>query len=510
MRVNPIQSPGKPGFRVTFRNPYRGKVTSAGLGTRDEITARAICADIEALSDRRDLWSSPESPELLAYDEQAVAAFFGTDSEHFKARQGKTPPRALMRPEEAEALGSVEGHRALLEEAAKHTGAVVNAPALDEVLKRIDASFFAEHRDLRERCRRLELEVKAAHQLRQRNQYLEAELAKLHRRENMHAKVTVLEAVQAFEPALRTKRNAKSQKAIRDALTSFVADLPLRGRERLGEIKAVHIDDYLVRLRKKDGAEPAARTRKKRRASLSVFLGWAVKRYDLFENPITKADRVTDAARTMDSIVAIERLEDLEQLLEGLRPWPYWQAWVSFACLAGLRWGEQRRLALDDVKVSEGYTVVRATKTGRIRRVHIERTFLRDVLTEHLKRREAERKSPTLPGHASPWVFPSIVPDNEYKPRVKTAPGLWSDASVWHAAWERVQNEAKARKVYKPAWAHGPAVWRHTFGTALAKSGLTEVQIAQLMGNSTEVAKRHYISDAIPERPWPFVWLARK
>ncbi len=34
---------------------------------------------------------------------------------------------------------------------------------------------------------------------------------------------------------------------------------------------------------------------------------------------------------------------------------------------------------------------------------------------------------------------------------------------------------------------------RHTFGSQLARKGLSLLKIAQLMGNSPEIARRHYI-----------------
>ncbi|MBE7465606.1 MAG: tyrosine-type recombinase/integrase [Planctomycetes bacterium] len=504
MRVNPVQSPGKPGFRATFRNPYKGKVTTAGLGTRDDTEARALCNDLEGLSRRQDLWQAPESPELLAYDPRSVGAFFGVDSPHLKYRQGQRTERPAMDDHEVDAVATAAGHAELLNEVARASGKKVRAGALRETLALIPERFFARLRASEDRCRDLEFELKA---LRPRAEFLEAELVKFQRKSNLHTKVSVADAFAAFQPALKIDRKPKTQAEITDAVDAFVASLPGRGKDRLGEIKAGHVDDFLTGLTTKDGGKPSPRTRAKRRAGLSVFLTWAVKKYDLAENPMAKASRVTGAARTADAIVAIDRLEDLQQLLSGLKPWGYWQAWVSFACLGGARWGEQRTLKLDDVKLDEGYTLIRASKTGRVRRVPIERTFLRGVLAEHLKRRKAEQKKPTLPGHGSPWLFPSIVPDNEYKPRVKAEPGLWSDASVWHSAWERVQVEAKDKKAFKPAWAHGPAVWRHTFGTALGMCGLSNMQVAEMMGNSPEVAKRFYVASSLPPRPWPFVWL---
>ena len=39
---------------------------------------------------------------------------------------------------------------------------------------------------------------------------------------------------------------------------------------------------------------------------------------------------------------------------------------------------------------------------------------------------------------------------------------------------------------------------RHTFGSQLARKGISLIKIAELMGNSPEIARRHYIN-LIPE-----------
>lgn len=39
---------------------------------------------------------------------------------------------------------------------------------------------------------------------------------------------------------------------------------------------------------------------------------------------------------------------------------------------------------------------------------------------------------------------------------------------------------------------------RHTFGSQLAKNDVSLIKIAQLMGNSPEIARRHYIQ-LVPE-----------
>ena len=62
--IKPNQNPGRPGFRVTFRNPRNNnEVVTAGIG-RDENVAKIIGLDLEVLSNDPKLWTlDPESPE---------------------------------------------------------------------------------------------------------------------------------------------------------------------------------------------------------------------------------------------------------------------------------------------------------------------------------------------------------------------------------------------------------------------------------------------------------------
>jgi hypothetical protein len=73
--------PGRPGWRVTFRNPVLRRVRTVGLDTRDEMDARGVCRDIEGLLSDPSLWQEPNSPRLRAYDPRAVRAVFGVEVE---------------------------------------------------------------------------------------------------------------------------------------------------------------------------------------------------------------------------------------------------------------------------------------------------------------------------------------------------------------------------------------------------------------------------------------------
>jgi len=517
-RISPSPMPGRPGWRVTFRNPVLRRVRTVGLDTRDEMDARGVCRDIEGLLSDPSLWQEPNSPRLRAYDPRAVRAVFGVEVETAEEdRAGRLS---------ADDVGRLTARVFAVLEETRRSGADPHAAVeafLDEYISRDRA-------ELEDRNRGLETEVKG---LRPEVEELRATVARLLRTRNAHVKTRIGEALREWRREYEQDRQRMTVVNAEHAVRSFIASLEGRDRARLGEIRGRHVDAWLQQLKGDAGQDLAPVTRSRRKAYLSSFLGWARRRYELVENPVEQAAPVAGAARAPEQIIALRRLEDFTTLLDGLRPWPYWRAWLAVAVLAGPRWAEQAWLRIEDVYLDEGYLRIatrawaegrrRGTKTGRERNVPLERTTLKQILAEHLARRRAEQRARgATPGQASPFFFPTILADNPSLPRRLSPPGLWSSDRNWTNAWQRValvacgrakddaaavalQASAKGRSLELSwPWSLKGREWRHSFGTALGMCGWNSLEISRVMGNSEHVCQRHYVAVACAGRRWPF------
>ena len=186
------------------------------------------------------------------------------------------------------------------------------------------------------------------------------------------------------------------------------------GSKRLvGDVTSAQVNNWVSGSRRqgadgKPSNEPLRPpTKAKCKRYLSVFLTWCYKTFDLSGNPMAKALPVPGEARHPENIIAIRRFTELKALLNGLRHWPYWQAWVAAAVLEGPRWAEEAWLKVGDVYFDSGYMRVTArtsgrrvegTKTGRERNVPLERTLLAPILKKHIA---------SLPAGCV-WLFPRI------------------------------------------------------------------------------------------------------
>jgi integrase len=254
------------------------------------------------------------------------------------------------------------------------------------------------------------------------------------------------------------------------------------------------------------------------RAYVSGFWNWAYRRYDLSENPVEKSSGVAGVARAPEHILAIRRLADLTALFDGLANYPYWCALIKTAILAGPRFSELCYLKIDDVYLEDNYLRITSrtsgprivgTKTGRERSVPIEQTVLLPSLSEHVGRRQFERKKKSgTVAEQSQWVFPSTVPVGTVE-RSKTPAGLWSDNATFSRTWHTIAAAAsKKAKSDADYWSFGPSEWRHSFGTCLAQCGFSSLEVARMMGNSSQIAERFYCGNLSRDagKRWPFKW----
>lgn len=515
MKITPKPFPNMPGYRCTFRHPISQKVSSFGLGTQDKNEAEATCLDIATIFDDKSdppLRSDAKSPRLLAYKPRAVDIAFGPGTfERLLKRENKPVLENIDIGTLSGRIASVLGIRADIEKLSR----------IDKVLAEYESKRYA---IVQKQCQQLENMVKV---LKPRNEWLESELDRAHRATNEHVKATIGTAVDEWKKHYKSDRAAATYQQAAHAVDSFRDSLNDKEAFKLAAVRAKQIDDWLVGL-----GEISPVTRRNYRAYVSSFFTWALRKYDLAENPLERTQPLAGVARNPEHIVAIRRLNDLQAFIEALKPYPYWQAWCAVACFAGPRYSEQAWLKLDDVYLEDGYLRITSrasgkriigTKTGRERNIPIEQTVLKDILAAHLKHRQAERKKkhPST-AEASHWLFPSTVRENPYIPRTKSEPGMWSHGRCFLNEWQQTVRYATGFKACdlkgdveekafqkwlesQPVhWSFGPSEWRHTYGTILGQCGWTSLEISRAMGNSPTIAERHYIAVGKGGQRWPF------
>jgi integrase len=246
------------------------------------------------------------------------------------------------------------------------------------------------------------------------------------------------------------------------------------GVATLEELTPGRIEAHLTQRVKQDRIGPTTVNRV--REVLHVLFSYAIRQHGFhsldrrYPNPVDAVKRRSIAERQIRFLTLKQISEQLRVLAE--RPVP--QAMVATYIYAGLRREEALWLTPDDVDLKAGMIRVQQKmindeswkpKTRRNRRVPIS-SALRDYL---------EACQPT---NGSIWFFPSSTGKR----------------------WDPDNFSQDLREINE---AHG-LPWtcldfRHTFGSHLAQKGESLYKIAELMGNSPEVCRRHYAA-LIPEQ----------
>ena len=498
MKISAKPVPNQPGFKCTFRHPVTKKLSSYGLSTHDKDEAGRICLDTATvLTDSTLPTNDPEHMRWQFFHGRALAIAFGQEF----------ADRVAAKREQGPVLD--------FSDIARIAAALINQFGIDLARQDELVEFLSEfesqrYNQLQQDFERSENRVRV---LEPQNEELTAALTKYQRASNVHVKTTMKDAAELWKAGYQEGRATHTYTQAKGAIDSFVKALPGCGSFRLAEVKGKHLDDWTASLVGDEKQTLSPITKKKLRAYVSSFFTWAVRKYDLSENPIERAMPIAGVSRNPEHIKAIRRLEDLTTFIEGLQNHPYWQAWAAVACFAGPRWSEQAWLKIDDVYLDENFIRITSrtsgprivgTKTGRERNIPIESTVLKQILQNHVERRRAEQKKRNAtPAQKSQWLFPSMVPDNKYSPREKTPVGIWSQGGVFGDAWKKIALKAKGKS--KDAfWSYGASEWRHTFGTILGQCGWTSLEIARAMGNSPTIAERHYIAVGKGGHRWPF------
>lgn len=221
----------------------------------------------------------------------------------------------------------------------------------------------------------------------------------------------------------------------------------------------------------------APKTGNRIRDTLSGLFSWAMTQRGIQMpgrlNPVTAVVKYKEPAPEIEFLT----LEQIDQQLKVLSDNPRLQVMVAILIFAGIRREELLWLTSDDIDLNAGtYGLIRirsktvngeswTPKTKKNRGV-----FISQKLSHYLTEWKPSKGK-------SPWLFPSATngrldPDN-------------------FSRTLRVANKAKGL-----AWTQ--LHYRHTFGSQLARRGESLFKIAKLMGNSPQIAERHYAA-LLPE-----------
>ncbi len=218
--------------------------------------------------------------------------------------------------------------------------------------------------------------------------------------------------------------------------------------------------------------------------------------YDLV-NPLQDLPTIRGVS-IQDKVKAIQDFDEFKQLLAALESQHYWKSLVAICVLAGPREGELLRLRFSDLKTN--WFEIHSSKTDRkFRAVPLEETLLFSIVETHLTNRKHERETASSPlPLKSDLLFPSLAAPGTIE-RTKSKPESWSGPRAFLTAFDRAMDIAKVASCnsdkFKASgiWDFTPQIYRHTFGSILARAGRSALQISRLMGNSPTVASTHYV-----------------
>ena len=511
------------GYRVVFRHPVHGNSISRGLGS-DKVFADAVCFLLTLICNDKarcqaDIATVPEvklrEVGYGASARKAMEIFYGPhtiiDKLFANDDRGLTDADLREVVERAQAWNATNAGVPNCSEYDKETGHLietdpmssVNPQAVAEIMERLMP---AKVRELQGTVQSMETEIQSARSDREELKDVRDQNRMLMRRFNLHVKEKI--GVAAKKWCVDLKKQCTPRYA-RDAgawLTKFILSLPDGDDFPLSELRRQHVVEWIRQMNKKP------RTLLKRRNYITGFARWCVHEYDLV-NPLQDMPTIKGVG-IHEKVTAIQSFKEFQSILKALEAAPYWKTVIALCVLAGPRLGELLRSKIDDVK--RGWLDIHSTKTDRrFRVVPIEETVLQPLLDEHIKRRREERESATsaIPLR-SDLLFPSIVPAGPIE-RTKTDPAVWSGGRIFLDTFNAAKATAKSKlpkgDAFRnaPIWKYTPQIFRHTFGSIMARTGMSALQISRLMGNSPEVAATHYIDQCSHLAPWPVKWPTR-
>lgn len=277
----------------------------------------------------------------------------------------------------------------------------------------------------------------------------------------------------ALQPGSKVNRRFRGDGVSVSGVSPRADDRAVPARH-LEELSVETISGYIRERIMEDHIAP--KTAKRVREVLHRMFSYAIEHHGYvcpdhrYRNPVEGVRRAQESAPVITWLAT-------EQICEQLRIFqdsPTLQGLVATLIYAGLRREEALGLTVDDVDLERRLIYVRAKlingehwqpKTKRNRVVPIS-SALHETLTAY------------SPERTEPWFFPS--------PRGRR--------------WDPDNFSQDLREINR---SHG-LTWscldfRHTFGSHLAQKGESLYKIAELMGNSPEICRRHYAA-LMPEK----------
>ena len=242
----------------------------------------------------------------------------------------------------------------------------------------------------------------------------------------------------------------------------------------LEDISAQVINRFIAARVQEDGW--SAKTANLMRQTLHRLFSYAIKHHSFhsrdrrYPNPADGTERKREPAHKIRFL----KLDEIDVQLRVLAEYPVIHAMVAVYIYAGLRREEAAWLTYDDVDLSNRLIRVQAkTVSGEFWQPKTKRNRVVPI-SDALNRILGNYASPT----DSIWFFPS--------PRGKK--------------WDPDNFSQDLRKINKAVGLDWSCLdFRHTFGSHLAQKGESLYKIAELMGNSPDICRRHYAA-LVPEK----------
>lgn len=273
-------------------------------------------------------------------------------------------------------------------------------------------------------------------------------------------------------PALEIKNRKISDKGKRTPSRNTAQPLEA---SYLEQITTADLSSFIAAKVRKHALAP--KTANRYREILTRLFNWAVSQKGIKLaggiNPAAKVERYREKAPQISFLT----LEQIDQQLAALAPYPDLQVMVAVYIYAGLRREELCWLRLADMDFSGG-------GNGMIR-----------IRAKTVQGESWEPKAKV--NRAVPISSKLRLLLEQYDP--PKAKGEWFFATPMSKRWDPDNLSRYLKKANNEAgleW--GCLDYRHTFGSQLAMKGESLYKISKLMGNSPEICRRHYTA-LIPE-----------
>jgi len=224
--------------------------------------------------------------------------------------------------------------------------------------------------------------------------------------------------------------------------------------------------------------EIGGKTRSQYREILGRFLGYCAERFSVrFDEPGGPVSTIRPTRLRAPEIVFLQP-DEIRAQLDALTQHPRIRAAVALMIFAGLRREEVFWLTVGDLDLKRGWLTVGAKA---------------DPVT-------GERWQPKTAKNRGVAVSSALMAELERYFDREGVPAHWLVPSPTGKRWEPSNfstdlREANARAGLRWSCLH----YRHTFGTACARMGLSYAEIASWMGNSEAVVRRHYVCSSALE-----------